>query len=328
MTVQGVDLYEKFNKVTSWSSVDVAVGFCLLKLCNGASRASTPADAYVAGCKSVGIPVGGYLYALGGATPSSQGLALAGEARRLDALGVAPALDYEDASLPTSASGARSWITSFFTALKSAMPELQVALLYASGGLMNTISPATLSVPGLTILVWDAEYGPNDGGQHVRTHYTADVAIHQYTSTGAVAGITGGVDRNALYDNRALNPLGAPVSDPLSTPETRTDPDYTGATALTGQTTLAGITQRFDNAMQQIEGMERALQTSINSLAAAVGADHTAEAAQLAGLLTAIQSQTATVSDDQITALAAAINTTLSADTVQLLGQKLLGGTS
>lgn len=114
------------------------------------------------------------------------------------------------------------------------------------------------------------------------------------------------------------------MTDPMNEVETRTDPDYTSATALTGSTTLAGVVQRFDNAMQQIEGMERQIQAQIGALASAVGANHTAEAAQLAGLLVAIQQQTATVSDDQINAIVTGINANVGAETALLIGQKLV----
>lgn len=326
--MKGPDLYQKYNPVTSWSAINGWADFVILKLCNGTAKANPAADNYAAGAKAAGMSVGGYLYALGSQGAAPQAQALAAEVRRLTVTGVAPGLDYEDASLPTTAVGARAWITAFFVALKEAMPELQVALLYASGALMATINPSTLSVPGLTILAWDAEYGANDGAEHPRSHYSGAVALYQYTSKGTGAGVTGLIDLNTLTDTRALHPLGAAMTDPMNEVETRTDPDYTAATALTGSTTLAGVVQRFDNAMQQIEGMERQIQAQIGALASAVGANHTAEAAQLAGLLVAIQQQTATVSDDQINAIVTGINANVGAETALLIGQRLVAGAS
>jgi GH25 family lysozyme M1 (1,4-beta-N-acetylmuramidase) len=241
-TIQGADLFQKYNTVTNWATVKKQCGFLMVKLSNGPSKASPAGDSYVLSAKSIGLPVGGYGYALGTSSPAANAVALAAEVKRLSAFGLAPALDYEDNNLPTSALASRLWITQFFTALKQIIPNLTVALLYASGALMKTINPATLSIPGLLILPWDAEYGVNDGKQHSRTHYTADVAIHQYTSVGSVEGIGGAVDLNTLYDTRVLSPLEDDVTAadiwnyPLPNPNYPTSgpPTYTAAELLAG----------------------------------------------------------------------------------------------
>lgn len=331
--MKGPDLYQRYNTVTNWGAVNGWADFTIIKLCNGIAKASPAGDNYVGAAKAAGIPVGGYVYALGSQSPAGTAVAFANELNRLGAFGVAPALDYEDSSLPTTAVAARAWITNFFVALKQAVPGLQYVLLYASGALMATINPSTLVVPGLTILVWDAEYGANDGVEHARSHFTGTVAIHQYTSAGSGAGITGNIDLNTLTDTRALHPLGAAMTDPMDEVVTRTDPDYTATTALTGNTTLEGVVQRFDNAIQQVEGLERQLiglvntiTTMLTQLAAAVTANRTAEANQLAAILTAIGQQSATVSEAQIDEVVARINSGVSAETALLIGQKLVAG--
>lgn len=247
----GVDLFGKYNGVTNWSAVRAAgITFAILKLTNGVSKAAPTGDVFAAGARSVGIAVGGYAYAMEAHSPAGQAAALAAELKRLNAFGVAPALDYEDKGLPTEAGAARMWILQFFSALKSVLPELTVVLLYASGELMKAIDPVTLTVPGLLILTWDAEYGANDGAEHARTHYTAPVAVHQYTSVGHVPGITGGVDRNTLYDTRVLHPIAATTQEddvtaadvwnyPLPNPNydstnPNSKPTYTAAELLAG----------------------------------------------------------------------------------------------
>lgn len=195
----GIDVFQKYQGNVNWAQVRGAgLSAVFVKLTNGTSVASPAGDTYVRGAKAAGLQVGGYAYVLGGSA-TAQADVFAAQLLRLNALGLAPALDFEDAGLPASAASRRSWIVSFFARLKTRIPSLGRVLLYSSGAELVAINAGTIRVAGLQVLIWDAEYGANDGAEHPRTHYTAPVAVHQYTSVGRVAGISGNVDRNTIY---------------------------------------------------------------------------------------------------------------------------------
>ena len=63
--------------------------------------------------------------------------------------------------------------------------------LYSSTSWLRAIAPDGWHLSGL--IDWDAEYGPDDGREHPAT-YPGPVGIHQYTSVGHIAGVTGPVD--------------------------------------------------------------------------------------------------------------------------------------
>lgn len=190
----GVDLFARYNQVSDWRAVAAAgIRDVYVKLTNGAAAASPPGDSYVAGARGVGLAVGGYHYALAG-DPVAQARAFAGELRRLAATDIAPALDFEDSSLPLSGSAGRSWIVAFLSELHRQLPELPRLALYSSGSVLAALGAGSITVPGVQLVIWEAEYGPNDGREHPVTRYAGHVDVHQYTSTGHVPGISGWVD--------------------------------------------------------------------------------------------------------------------------------------
>ncbi|MEV8610308.1 glycoside hydrolase family 25 protein [Amycolatopsis sp. NPDC051373] len=210
----GIDVFEKYQGNINWVQVAGAgVKHALIKLTNGASVASPAGDHYVNGARGSGLRVGGYHYALGGSA-TAQADAFANELLRLNDLDDAPALDYEDSSLPGDAAGAKAWICAFFNRLKSRIPSLTKVILYSSGSELARINAGAITVPGLTILIWDAEYGVNDGAEHPRHYYTGPVAIHQFSSAGHIPGISGLVD----VDNFTAD------TTPTSTTHTSTTP--------------------------------------------------------------------------------------------------------
>lgn len=190
----GIDVFEKYNPVT-WNDLqDHGVRNVYVKLSDGRGPASIHGDGYVSSAKGVGMMVGGYHYAEGADTPEANADAFASELVRLNANQLAPALDYEDKSLLTSGLDAAAWIVRFFNRLKVQLPKLTRVVLYASGALLETIMSHIVHTPSYTILIWDAEYGPNDGKEHPIVHYTGKVAIHQYTSAGTIGTFKGDLD--------------------------------------------------------------------------------------------------------------------------------------
>ncbi|WP_372672590.1 glycoside hydrolase family 25 protein [Amycolatopsis kentuckyensis] len=191
---RAIDVYEAYQGQVSWPQVvGSGVRRVFVKLTNGAGPARVRGDNYVNGARGAGARVGGYHYALGG-DPVAQANAFADELLRLNALDLAPALDYEDHSLPKGPA-AQAWIRAFLTQLNVRIPQLAKNLLYGSGSDLQAMRAWEITAPGADVLEWDAEYGVNDGVEHPIRYYTGGhVAVHQYTSAGRVPGIAGLVD--------------------------------------------------------------------------------------------------------------------------------------
>jgi lysozyme len=243
-----IDVFQKYQVSVNWTQVHAAgVRRVFVKLTNGAATAAPAGDGYVNGAHSAGLTVGGYAYALGG-DPLAQAEVFAGELLRMpNALALAPALDFEDPSLPTSTVAQRTWITTFFTRLRARIPTLTKVLLYSSGSALAAMTAGSIAVPGLQVLIWDAESGPNDGRVHPAVHYNGAVAVHQYTSVGTVPGVAGKVDEDTTDTDITE---GSTMTDPNAKPLDRQNPVYDGST-LAGQVTVEAMAQRFDNAMEQ-----------------------------------------------------------------------------
>lgn len=199
----GIDVYDRYQDVTDWRRVrDAGVRFCIIKATDGGGRAFAPADALVRGARSVGIPVGLYHYAQLSPSPEIQADVLATEVRRLGPIQLPPVLDLEgDFHLKAGDSPATrtqkigravEFGRRFLGRLASGDGRVMV---YANTSLLAQLRPHTWGLPGL--LVWAADYGPNDGRRHPDlSPYTGPVAIHQYTDRGHVPGIAGAVDLN------------------------------------------------------------------------------------------------------------------------------------
>jgi lysozyme len=191
---RAIDVYEAYQGQVNWPAVvNSGVRRVFVKLTNGTGPARVRGDNYVNGARSAGARVGGYHYALGG-DPVAQANAFADELLRLNALDLAPALDYEDHSLPKGVA-AQAWVRAFLNQLNIRIPQITRNLLYGSGSVLQAMRAWEITVPGADLLEWDAEYGANNGVEHPIRYYTGgQVSVHQYTSAGRVPGIAGLVD--------------------------------------------------------------------------------------------------------------------------------------
>jgi GH25 family lysozyme M1 (1,4-beta-N-acetylmuramidase) len=191
----GIDVY-RYQTVTDWNAVKRhGVSFVYVKGTDGGGPAIVRGDAQVRGAKSVGIPVGLYHYAQLSPSPEAQADVLTAEVRRLGATGLPAALDLEDPHRPGS--GARDFAHRFLSRLRA--NGFDSVTLYANTSMLTGITADTIGVPNTVI--WAASFGPNDGRRHP-LNYRGRVNIHQYTSVGAVPGISGQVDLN-----ESLTPL-------------------------------------------------------------------------------------------------------------------------
>lgn len=295
MTRAGTDIYQRFQPGVVFASMKAAGEYgTIVKMSNSTGPADYSPSAYVSGAHAAGLRVGGYHYAMG-SDPVANANAFA-DALQANPLAIdwAPALDYEDATLPTSAAGRRNWAISFFTRLKQRLPQLNQVMFYASGSVLAAMGASLLAhaVPGLTVLIWDAEYGSNNGVQHVRTYWTGATAVHQYTSNGRVAGISQVVDRDAVYvDISAVISGGTQPEDNVTDLDTTlqfSNPGHTRGQVVTGPTNGADVLARNDNwQRQQLDRMDD-LADQLSGLLAAVDAhgqaNAAAEMAQLNGL--------------------------------------------
>lgn len=246
----GIDLYARYQNVTDWGRVRGAgVRFCVIKASDGGGRAVAPADALVAGARAAGIPAGLYHYAQLAPTPETQADVLAAELHRLGSLQLPPALDLEGDFHPKAADSttvrqrkiatATDFARRFFQRLATAGHHR--AMLYANTSFLAQLRPETWGVPGL--LVWAADYGPNDGRRHPDlAPYTGLVAIHQYTDRGTVPGIVGAVDLNeSLIDILEDDDMAMVWQEPLSSPHyTAPAAEWLIATSARTEAILAG----------------------------------------------------------------------------------------
>lgn len=193
----GIDLYQRYNLVTSWPQVYAdGVRDCYVKLSDGGGPAGTRGDAYVAGARAVGLKVGGYHYMQASPSPETQADVFTAELRRLNALDIAPALDLEEPSIP--AASRASYAQRFLRRVQANLNVSKVAL-YSSASWLASLKPDTWGIPGL--VDWVAQYGANDGAEHPITYAVGHVDVHQYTSTGHLAGVSGSVDLDDVLDD-------------------------------------------------------------------------------------------------------------------------------
>jgi len=192
----GIDIYRKYQTVTDAAAVVRAgVRFAWFKGTDGGGLPpGGPADREVSQLGSR-IPVGLYHYAQLG-DPEEQARVLAAEVHRLRANGLPPALDLEDPHTPGSA--AAIFARRFLTELKrQGFPRVA---LYASTSMLTGIRADDIRRDIDGVVIWAARYGSNDGLNHGLGGYTGHVDVHQFTSAGRVAGITGSVDLNNATD--------------------------------------------------------------------------------------------------------------------------------
>jgi GH25 family lysozyme M1 (1,4-beta-N-acetylmuramidase) len=203
----GIDIFAKYQTVTNWAAVKGAgVTFVYVKVSDGGNRSGVeggrvryPSDGLVAGARSVGIPVGGYHYAQSSPSPERQAEILVDEIRRTGALNLAPALDLEAPFTPNAA--ARDFAIRFCRRVEGLGFRPGV---YMNASFAQQLRPDQWGIPNLVI--WVARYGnrPEAPGS---VRYVGRYDIHQYSSSGTIAGIAEAVDLNESYTNNPFDPV-------------------------------------------------------------------------------------------------------------------------
>lgn len=190
-----VDLYQRHNPVTDFRALARAVAAAYIKYSDGTGGTSTPADNYAARCRGVALPYGGYHFAEPG-DPLAQACVFLDQYARLGGA-LAPALDLESGDIPA---GQRASFARAF--LERVHRRYPLVVLYASSSWLASLQPDNW--PYQWDRTWVADYGNDDGTRHAVTRYRGRIDMHQYTSNGRVAGVSGAVDLDWTDDLDAL----------------------------------------------------------------------------------------------------------------------------
>ncbi|HWD82812.1 MAG TPA: GH25 family lysozyme [Kribbella sp.] len=288
----GVDIYRKFQTVTSWPAVKQAgVTFVYVKLSDGGGMpAGGRGDAEVAGAKSVDIPVGGYHFVQANPGPTVQADVLLGEVRRLGATGCVPMLDLEDnpagSGLPNIPDSQKAAFGKAFCN-RIAAQGLRPGV-YMNNALAKLLRPDNWGVPGLVI--WIARYGAKPDAAAGRYD------IHQYSSSGSIPGISaGGVDLDESYTSNHLS-VHAEEDDMPTTSEISTAIWYNALWTIKnpdGSTSTPNASNVLAMLNEKLDGISRTEAT---------------QSAQIAGLVTTVtqlaQTQGATnLTEDKLRAM-------------------------
>ncbi|MEV0074134.1 MULTISPECIES: glycoside hydrolase family 25 protein [unclassified Amycolatopsis] len=203
----GIDIYRRFQTVTSWPAVKRAgVTFVYVKLSDGGGTpAGGRADNEVNGARSVGIPVGGYHFVQASPGAAAQADVLLGEVIRLGATGCVPMLDLEDnppgseaQNIPDSQKAAFGRAFCQRIDARGFRPGV-----YMNNALATLLRPDRWGIPGLVI--WIARYGARPDAAAGRYD------IHQYSSSGTIPGISAaGVDLDESYTTAHFGALKTP----------------------------------------------------------------------------------------------------------------------
>lgn len=184
--MEGIDIYSKFQTVTSWNQVRAAdIGWCYQKVSDGTGTRTVQSP--TAG-RAAGVLQGGYHFSQPG-DPVAQANLLVNQCTALGLLDLNPALDLEDnppgggANIPDSQKA--DWAIAFG---RQVMARGHGFTLYANDSTWGLIKSKVMAALPDTFR-WVARYrvSPPDNP------YDA----WQYTSSGSVPGISAGsVDRN------------------------------------------------------------------------------------------------------------------------------------
>lgn len=202
---KGLDLYERYNKVTDWKKVkESGVEFIWFKATDGAGKATVPADNYVREARRAGIPFGGYHFAQK-RMPINQATVFINELWRLNALDIIPALDIENnTGITWTGAEAHDFVMEFSGQLLAEFPRVA---LYANTSELRAMRAFDICqhFKG-RVVVWEANYSSNNGQRHALTAnaWAPYRAAHQYTSRGTVAGASGFIDINESFMDLSL----------------------------------------------------------------------------------------------------------------------------
>jgi GH25 family lysozyme M1 (1,4-beta-N-acetylmuramidase) len=208
----------------AWAQVAATRQFVYVKAGQGNGTSYPTLDAQYQGAMAAGMAVGLYWFADPSLTPEANADAFSVQVNRLGAIQghLPPCLDLE-----TGTGYLGGWAQQFVARLRQNTGCVRV-MIYSSASFMKT--QITETWMDANIALWVASWGVPPGQP---TYTSPRVALHQYSSTGAVAGVAGAVDLDwAVWDLATLIPTaqgGTPVATPPSAPVTSLTADQVNA---------------------------------------------------------------------------------------------------
>lgn len=203
---QGIDTSDAQGSI-NWAAVAASgVEFSYIKLSEGESSSYATAAAQFNGATAAGLVTGGYHFARPAYSPQANAAAFAEQLTSLNAIDghLPPCLDLEVGTGNLSA-----WASAFVTELRR-LTGCQRVMVYSSFSFFTT--QITDSWMDDDVLVWIARYNGTPG--HGIGYSSPRLALHQFSQTGRIPGISGAVDLDY-----AMMPLDQMGDDMGLTPE-------------------------------------------------------------------------------------------------------------
>lgn len=208
---EGVDLSRHQSSIDWQAARDGGIEFAYVKLTEGTGYADPRADAHVTAARNAGTTVGGYHFARPD-TPSNtpeheaQDFAHALKTHGLAGPGfLPPCLDMEK----PAALDLIDWSRRFITTLR-AETGYQPIMIYASSSWWKGVYHSGDWLDE-HMWSWVAHYGRPPGQPGFKNDRTV---MHQYTSSGRIAGYRANIDRNTCWVDLATLTQGTPGGGP------------------------------------------------------------------------------------------------------------------
>ena len=227
--IRGIDVSHWNGRIDWQAAAADGVRFAFIKAGSDHSKGGFTQDAWferhMAGAAAAGIPIGLYVYSYAKSTDAVS----VGAEKLLDMIEpYRPLIRWpvaydieEDAQKALGKAVCTAMCNTFCATLAS---EGYVPMVYANPDWLTNY----LNAGAITADIWLAHYTGVGG----KTWYKGPWAIHQYTESGTVAGITGPVDLDvSLVDYGALADAAQPDLPSSSGPPDAADPWATGAWA-------------------------------------------------------------------------------------------------
>lgn len=188
-----------WQRITNWSELKANAGFLIFKATEGLTYTDPTFSENARMCETLRIPYFAYVYLRRGGSEPEQVQRLIDLCQSYNHhmfRGVA--LDVEDNNEPSAV----------FTALRVAEMYASLnskkVLLYTGYAQYTKYASIIRGLSKLTAW-WEARYGVNDGVYRENASCHIGVDLHQYTSNGAVSGVSGIVDMNRLTGTLPLS---------------------------------------------------------------------------------------------------------------------------
>uniref|UniRef100_UPI003F4976F3 glycoside hydrolase family 25 protein n=1 Tax=Pseudonocardia sp. CA-138482 TaxID=3240023 RepID=UPI003F4976F3 len=181
--------------------------FAYIKATEGTDYVSPELDGQYRGARAAGLKVGLYHFADPGLSPEANADAFCAQVNRLGAVPghLPPCLDLE-----TGVGDLSGWAQRFVTRVRADTACVRVMVYSSASFFQNQITERWMDQ---NIGVWIAHFGAAPGRP---AYLSPRVALHQHSSTGQVAGVTGSVDLDyAIWPLSTIIPgAEAPVTHP------------------------------------------------------------------------------------------------------------------